>query len=301
MSQEKRTNCIGSALKRRASAFLILIIFILSLFINQSEAGWIHTEGEDMAVEFIHTLQTGNLEKIKPYLDPDLLVDDKREALTNAIAIFPKGNIKKITRTQVNVNYKFGSGGKRETLQFYIEMDNMALFMEEVLQKKGDQFVIQGFHFNDVPMNMMSQFPFSVIPWVQPKNVFLAVGVFNVIFITVVLLFLFIKPLKHKWLWLPVIFAGFAEASAQWVDDGPWSFTLLAVKYPSIWFTEAAGQDPWSIIVSYPLGATIVLFLLLIAKPEPETATMSARPQNGMPRRTQVQPRQRSQPTGVGK
>jgi H+/Cl- antiporter ClcA len=152
-------------------------------------------------------------------------------------------------------------------------------------------------------MNMLEQFPFSMISWVQPKNVFFAAGVFNMIFILVVMVFLFIKQVKNKWLWLPVIFAGFTEASAQWVDDGPWSFTLLAVKYPSVWIDAAAGQDPWSIVISLPLGAAVVLLLVLTATPEPEELAIPTLPQNGMPRRTQVQPRQRPrpQPTKVGK
>lgn len=299
MNREPRAN--RSALRRVASAFVILIIFTLSLFVNQSEAGWIHTDGEDLAVKFIHTLQTGDLAAVNKFLDPVMLSDKNQKDVQNVINLFPKGAIKKITRTQVKVNYNLGSEGRQEILQFYIEMDGTAVFMDEVLQQKGDQLVIQGFQFNEAPMNMMSQFPFSMISWVQPKNVFLAVGAVNVIFMTVVLVYLFIRPVKYKWLWLPVIFVGFTEASAQWVDDGPWSFTLLALKYPSIWFTEAAGQDPWSIIVSYPLGATIVLFLILFAKPEPELVTMPTRPQNGMPTRTQVRTRPRPQPAKVGK
>ena len=198
MSQEERTNCIGRAFWRGVGIFLILIIFIFSLSVNKSEAGWIHTEGEDIAVKFIHTLQTGGLEKIKSYLDPLLMADDKREALSNAINIFPKGTIKGITRTQVNVNYSFGSKGKQETLQFYVEMDNIALAIEVVIQKKNDQLLIFGFHFNEASMNMMGQFPFNTIRWVQPKNVLMAAAVFNVIFMAVVLVFLLIKPVKYK-------------------------------------------------------------------------------------------------------
>ena len=300
MGQGQRINCIGSALKRGASAFLMLIIFTLSLFVNQCGAGWIHTEGEDFAVKFIHTLQTGDLEKIKPFLDPSLLAEEKREALENAVNVFPKRTIKEITRLQINVNYGAGNEGRTEELQFFILMDTTALIMDEVLQKKGDRFVVHGFHFNQVPMNMMRQFPFNTISWVQPKNVFMAAAVFNVVFIMVVLILLFIKPVKNKWLWLPVVFAGLMEASAQWVDDGPWAFHILALKFPSLWI-DTSGQDPWSIVVSLPLGAAVVLFLALTATPEPEELTIPTRPQNGMPRRTQVQPRQRPQLTKVGK
>jgi len=306
MGQKQQINWIWSPLKRGARAFFILLLFTFSIFVNQSEAGWFHTEGEDLAVKFIHTLQTGDLEKIGPYLDPAILAEDQREALTKAIDLFPKGAIKEITRTQINVNYNIGSEGKQEVLQFYVEMDGKAILIEEVLQHKDGQIVIQGFHFHEAPMNMMSQFPFTMIQWVQPKNIFLAVGVFNLVFIPAVLILMFLRPMKHKLLWLPVVFVGFTEASAQWLDDGPWSFTLMALKFPSIWFTEAAGQDPWSFLVSYPLGATIVLFLILISQPEEETATesvtMPTRRRVAMPRRTQVQPRQRPrpQPTEVG-
>lgn len=300
MNQEQRKNEIGSALQWRVSAFLLLILFTFSIFVNQSDAGWIHTEGEDLAVKFIHTLQQGDLAAVNKYLDPVLLSEANQKEVQKAMDAFPKGAIREITRTQINVNYNLGSEGKQEILEFYIELDNMALLMEEVLQQRGDQFVIQGFHFNQAPMNLMNQFPFTTIQWIQPKNVFLAAGVFNVVFMIVVLVLWFIKPIKMKILWLPVIFAGIMEASAQWVDDGPWAFNLLALRFPPVWI-ESAGQDPWSIVVALPLGAVVVLFLALTATPEPEELTTSIRPQNGMPRRTQVQPRKRPQPTRVGK
>ncbi len=302
MSQEQRTNRIGSALKSRASAFLMLILFTFSPLINQSEAGWIHTESEDFAVKFIHMLHAGDLAEINKHLEPGLLTEENQKAVQNVIDIFPKGTIKEITRLQINVNYGTGNKGRTEELKFFILMDSTALIMDEVLQKKGDRFVVHGFHFNQAPMNTMKHFPFTLISWIQPKNVFLAVGVFNVVFMMVALILLFIKPVKNKWLWLPVIFAGVMEASAQWVDDGPWAFNLLAAKFPSVWI-ETAGQDPWSTVVSLPLGAAVVLFLALTATQEPEELTIPTRPQNGMPRRTQVQPRQRPRPqlTKVGK
>ena len=139
MSQEQRTNRIGSALKRGASAFLILILFTLSLFINKSEAGWIHTEGEDFAVKFIHMLHAGDLAEINKHLDPGLLTEENQKAVQNVIDIFPKGTIKEITRLQINVNYGTGNEGRTEELKFFILMDSTALIMDEVLQKKGDR------------------------------------------------------------------------------------------------------------------------------------------------------------------
>jgi len=302
MSQEQRINHIGSALRPGASAFLILIIFILSLFVNQSEAGWIRTDGEEFAEKFIYALQQGDLAEINKHLEPGLLSEENQKAVQNAMDQFPKGTIKEITRLQINVNYGTGNEGRTEELQFFILMDTTALIMDEVLQKKGDRYVVLGFHFNKAPMNMMRQFPFTMISWVQPKNVFVAAAVFNVVFMMGVLVLWYIKPIKMKYVWLPVIFAGLMEVSAQWVDDGPWAFNILALKFPPLWI-DTAGQDPWSIVVSLPLGAAVVLFLALTATPEPEVLTIPTRPQNGMPRRTQVQPRQRPrpQPTRVGK
>jgi hypothetical protein len=302
MSEVQPTNRIGSELKRGVSAFLILILFTLSLFIKQSEAGWIHTESEDFAVKFIHMIRAGDLAEINKHLVPALLSEENQKQIQNAIDVFPKRTIEEITRLQINVNYGTGNQGRTEEFQFFILMDTTALIMDEVLQKEGDRFVVHGFHFNPAPMNTMKHFPFTLISWIQPKNVFLAVGVFNAIFMTVVLVLWFIKPIKMKLLWLPVIFTGVMKVSAQWVDDGPWAFNLLAVRFPSAWI-ETAGQDPWSIIVSLPLGAAVVLLLAITATPDPETVMMPTRPQNGMPRRTQVQPRQRPrpQPTKVGK
>ncbi len=300
MSQEQRTHFIGSALKRGAGAFLIRRIGTYAVFVNQSEAGWIHTDSEEFAEKFIYTLQAGDLVEINKHLEPGLLSEANQKEVQKVIAVFPKGTIKEITRLQIKVNYGVGNVENTEELQFFILMDTTALIMDEVLQKKGDRYVVLGFHFNKAPMNMMRKFPFTMISWVQPKNVFVAAAAFNVVFMMVVLVLWYIKPIKMKYVWLPVIFAGLMEASAQWVDDGPWAFNFLALKFPPLWI-DTAGQDPWSIVVSLPLGAVVVLFLALTATPEPEIVTMPTRPQNGMPRRTQVQPRQRPQLTKVGK
>ncbi len=149
-------------------------------------------------------------------------------------------------------------------------------------------------------MGLMKQFPFNTISWIQPKNVFMAVAVLDVLLMIAALVFWSIKPLKMKLLWLPVIFAGCMEASAQWVDDGPWAFNLLALKVPPVWI-DAGGQDPWSIVVSFPLGAIVVVILAVTAQPDMETLTIPTRPQPGMPTRTQPRYQPRPQTTNVGK
>ena len=285
-----------------AAAFCVLILFTLILYVNKSEAGWIRTDGEKVALEFIDTLQKRDLKSIKRFLDPRLLAEEHRAGLENAVKVFPEGSIKEITRLNVQVNYDFGGEGRREELQFYVELYRTALLMDVVLQKKDGKFLINGFHFNEAPMGLMEQFPFSMVSWVQPKNVFMAVAVLDVLLMIVALIFWSIRPLKMKLLWLPVIFAGFMEASAQWVDDGPWNFNLLALKIPPVWI-DAGGQDPWSIVVSFPLGAIVVVILAVTAKPEEEVLTVP--PRRSMPVRTQVRPparpRTQNQPANVGK
>ena len=301
MRREQPVQNPWGVIRRGTSYFLILILFTLSI-VQQSEAGWIHTESEEFAEQFIYLIQKGDLTELNKHLEPGLLSEENQQALQKAIDIFPKGNIKEITRLQINVNYGMGNEGRTEEFQFFVLMDTTALIMEEVLKVEGDRYVVHGFHFNPAPMNMMRQFPFSLISWVQPKNVFMAAGVLNILLMIIALIFWFIKPIKVKLLWLPFIFAGITEASAQWVDDGPWGFNLLAIKVPSVWI-DFAGQDPWSVVVSIPLGAAVVLFLGLTAMPEPEELTVPARPSNGMPRRAPAQPRQRPrpQPSKVGK
>ena len=266
-----------------------LLIFTFILFINNSEAGWIRTEGEMKALELIDTLQKRDLAAVKRLLDPRLLTEEHKAGLENAVKVFPEGNIRKITRVNVQVNYDFNGQGRREELQFYIELYRTALLMEFVILQKGEQWVIDGFHFNPAPMGLMERFPFNTISWIQPKNVFMAVAVLNVLLMIAALVLWSIKPLKMKLLWLPVIFTGLMEASAQWVDDGPWAFNWLALKIPPIWI-DAAGQDPWSIVVSFPLGAIVVVIMAITAQPDREAFTVPARPQ---PRRPIGNPQQR--------
>jgi len=300
MKQGQRTNYLWSALRRATAAFLMLVLFTLSYFVNKSEAGWIRTEGEEIALELIATLQKRDLAAVKRFLHPRLLTEEHQADLENAVKVFPEGSIKEITRLNVNVNYDLGGEGRREELQFYIQFYRTAVLMDVVIQQTGEQFVVDGFHFNDAPMGLMKQFPFNTISWIQPKNVFMAVAVLDVLLMIVALVFWSIKPLKMKLLWLPVIFAGVMEASAQWVDDGPWAFNLLAFKIPTVWI-DAAGQDPWSIVVSFPLGAIVVVILAITAQPDMETLTVPSRPQAGrQPRNPQPRP-PRPQPTGARK
>ncbi len=302
MRQGYRTHPTGTILQRSTSAFFILFLFTLSSFVNQSEAGWIHTEGEDFSIEFIHWLQQGDIEQINKHLEPGLLLTQENQvAVKNAVEMFPQANIKKITRLQLNVNYGLNNEGRTEEYQFFVLMDHTALLMDTVLQEKDGQWVVQGFHFNKAPMNLMRKFPFYLISWIQPKNVFMAVAGLNILLIMGALALLFIRPVKAKLLWLPVAFAGIMKASAQWLDDGPWSFEPLAIRYPSIWFSEAVGQDPWSIVVSVPLGAAVVLFIALISKSEPDEPPMRMAPRPRMQPRQPQQRKPRSQPVSAGK
>lgn len=301
MRQGYRTHPTGTIGQRIAGAFFILIIFTLSSFVNQSEAGWIHTEGEDFSVEFIHWLQQGDIDQINKYLEPGLLTQENQVAVKNAVKLFPQANIKKITRLQLNVNYGLNNEGRTEEYQFFVLMDHTALLMETILQEKDGQWVVHGFHFNKAPMNLMKKFPFYLVSWIQPKNVFMAVAGLNILLMSVALILLFSRPVKMKLLWLPVAFAGIMKASAQWLDEGLWSFDLLAVRYPSIWFSEAVGQDPWSIVVSVPLGAAVVLLIALVAKPELDEPPMRMAPRPRMQPRQPQQRKPRPQPAGAGK
>lgn len=286
---------------RVATALAVLLLFTLIIVVNKTEAGWIFTDGEKVALELIDTLQKRDLAAVKRFLHPRLLAEEHQADLENAVKVFPEGSIKEITCMNcLQVGYDFGNASRYEELQFYVEFYRTAVIMDVNIQQKGEQFVIDGFYFNEAPLGLMKQFPFSLISWVQPKNVFMAVAVLDVLLMIAALVLWSIKPLKMKLLWLPVIFTGLMEASAQWVDDGPWAFNLLALKAPPVWI-NAAGQDPWSIVVSFPLGAIVVVILAVTAQPAMETLTVPTRPQPGrQPRNPQPRP-PRPQATGVGK
>ncbi len=300
MSSSAMTSRYRWWFSRGAAALCVLSLFTLILVVNKSEAGWIRTEGEEIALELIETLQKRDLAAVKRFLHPRLLTEEHQADLENVVKIFPEGSIRAITRLSVNVNYDIGGEGRSEELQFYVQFYRTALLMDVVIQQTGEQLVIDGFHFNEAPMGLMQQFPFNTISWIQPKNVFMAVAVLDVLLMIVALVLWSIKPLKMKLLWLPVIFTGLMEASAQWVDDGPWNYNLLALNIPPVWI-DAAGQDPWSIVVAFPLGAIVVAILAVTAQPDMEALTVPTRPQPGrQPRQPQPRP-PRPQPTGAGK
>jgi len=309
MKQGQRTNYLWSAFRRATAAFLMLLLFTLIIVVNKTEAGWVFTEGEEVALKFIDSLQKRDLKAVNRFLAPRLLTEEHQANVENAVKNFPEGSIKKISRVNVQINYDFNGQGRQEELEFYIEFYRTASLMKFIILQKGEQLVIDKFRFDPAPMGMMKRFPFNTISWIQPKNVFMAVAVLSVLLMIAALVLWFIKPLKMKLLWLPVIFAGLMEASAQWVDDGPWAFNLLAFKVPPVWI-DAAGQDPWSIVVAFPLGAIVVVILAVTAQPAMETLTIPTRPQAGrQPRNPQPgrQPRNpqprppRPQPMKVGK
>jgi len=98
---------------RGAAALCVLLLFTLMLVVNKSEAGWIRTEGEAVALELINTLQKRDLAAVKRFLHPRLLTEEHQAGLENAVKVFPEGNIKEITRLSVNVHYDFGGEGRR--------------------------------------------------------------------------------------------------------------------------------------------------------------------------------------------
>lgn len=275
----RRLRAGGMRMAQRTCAFLLLLALPLS--VHTAEAEWFRTQGEEYVGGFIQALQERDREAAQSYLSPHLLTEESREEWDTLIETFPQDPILKFHNLYMKVHIKGGEEKRKEELRIYAVMADQAIVIDTLIYGRNGKLEIHAFQFEPAPMDLMKEFPYTVFRAFQPNNVFMVAAVFNGVLALAALVVLMIQPVKQKLLWIPVIFVGVCEASAQWLDDGLWDFKLLAVKFPLVWIESGAGGEPWSVITSFPLGAIVVLFVAGFAKKDEQDPPFRMQPPRG--------------------
>jgi hypothetical protein len=171
-------------------------------------------------------------------------------------ALFPAGEPTSLTLvgaqsfsgpewSTINLTYEFGFAGKW-------------LLTNVALKKQHGKSTIVGFHVYPQPASLEAQNRFSLAGKSAVQYAVLACGVVVPLFTLWVFIVCLRTKLKgRRWPWLVFILVGFGKLAVNWTT-GAWAFALAYVQLLGA-SAVAPPYGPWTIAVSFPLGAIVFL------------------------------------------
>ena len=217
---------------------------------------------EKFAKHFIVLFQQGDFEKIKPYMDTAVFEEASPLEVEKVVSIFPRDSVLEMQKLYTGVQYFAKEEGYRRTYTHFVKFKKQALKVETVVRVKNGQYTVLGFHFDTVPLTMMSQWPFWALKYLTLQNFLVLLGCLNIGLIVGTLVVFLRSSMEKKWLWMPFLLLGIGQISVSWIQDSELQFSLLSLQLPAF-LSQLPSGESWMLTVSYPLGATILLWKLL--------------------------------------
>lgn len=205
----------------------------------------------------IDDLRHGNIDAVEAKLVPDEKDDPATDAkLRQLVAYFP--SVDPVSMTTVGARINDVNGVRHVQLTYEYRFDKAWVVTEIALVKSGDRILIEGIHLNRNEQSLAGMNAFSLhgkgmACWLMAGLTF-ALPLFC-IFVFVLCLR---TPMRgRKWLWAVFTLLGVGTVHLVWTT-GEFSISLLSVELLSASAMQM-GSGPWTLGVSFPLGAVIFL------------------------------------------
>lgn len=211
-----------------------------------------------MAKSTLDDLRKGKLDTIESRLAPNLRNDPAVDAKLHQLAgYFPPGEPHSM-KTVGAFSNTF-NGVKHVRLTYEYQFDASWLVAEVAMVQDGDKILIEGLHVNRTEHSLAQTNAFSL----QGKGPMAWLMMGLVCVLPLFCLFAFVLCLRtpmreRKWLWAIFTLIGVVTVRLNWANDD-FSVSLISVQL----FSASASQflnGPWTLGVSFPLGA--MMFLL---------------------------------------
>lgn len=231
-----------------------------------------------VAKSTLDDLRQGKLDTIESRLAPNLrndpVVDAKLHQLTG---YFPPGEPRSMKTVGAFSNTFNGVRHVRLTYEY--QFDTSWLLAEVAMVQDGDKILIEGVHVNRTEHSLAQTNAFNLhgkgpAAWLM----MVLVCVFPLFCLIAFVVCLRTPMRKRKWLWAIFTLVGVATVRLNWTS-GDFSVSLISVQL----FSASASQflnGPWTLGVSFPLGAMMFLLRRRELMFRPGTTTPSMLPGN---------------------
>lgn len=238
-----------------------LVITLISVVLNGCDQASLMkkmTPQEDKAIatNYIELLRQGKFDQIEKDLDPSIRSSDIRETLSKMANLIPATNPEsvKVVGSQITS----GPSWRTANITFEYQFSEKWLLINVATQKKNEASTIVGFNVNPIPDSLERINKFTLTGKGLTHYMTLSLIVLIALF-TVYALVLCIKtkPLKRKWLWVIFILFGIGKFGMNWTTGQYFAAPVSIQLFSASAFAPTYG--PWTLSVSFPLGAAIFL------------------------------------------
>lgn len=214
-------------------------------------------EDRASALRYLDALRAGDIDKIEKALDPGIRNPDTRSTLLKMKAMIPGGEPTSVKL--VGSNIRRSSDARTVNSTFEYEFGDKWMLANVAIVDRGGARSIIGINVYPRTESLDSEHRFRLAGKGAVHYAMLA-AMIAVVLITLYSLVECVrtKPLGRRWLWVLFILVGVGSVAINWTT-GEWGTALFVVQLFGAGFV-AAPYGPWTLAVSFPLGA--IAFLL---------------------------------------
>lgn len=209
-----------------------------------------------LARSTLSDLRQGHLDALKAQLDPKLLTPDIDEKLNRLRGDFPAGEPRSIKTVGANTQYL--NGIKRVSMTFEYQFDSAWALGNVLLLQQGGHEVIAGIHVQRRAQSLEQANAFSLKDKGPGHWLLAALACVIPLFCLFAFVLCLRTPIRRrKWLWAIFTLLGVAAFRMNWTT-GQYAVQIFSVQLFGASMVSSF-YGPWTIGISFPLGAVIFL------------------------------------------
>ena len=213
-------------------------------------------EDEAVARNYVEMLRRGEIDQIQRQLDPSVAQAGDREKLVQLSGMFPAEGPQ--SSKVVGVHFYHNKEYSTSEISLEYELRDRWLLARIVTKQEGENSTLLGINITQTADSLENLNRFSLLGKSAVQYLFLVAAISSVGFTFYVFVLCARTELgRKKWLWLLIVLVGVGKLSVNWVT-GECAFTPIAIYLPCAQATRPF-YGPWTIAVSFPVGALLFL------------------------------------------
>lgn len=233
----------------------------------------LETEADAAARGFYQALRADDWPNVERQLSPGLArLPDRRLRFERMRRDMPAGEAREV-RTVGWARTQVGGGKRMDTVHLYrYPGADLVVGTALVRTPPGNEYRVASLVTNRVSPGQVDAHRFNLAGKDARQLGFLATAVLSpLVMLGMALMVVLTRGLRLKPVWFLLCFVGLGSAYMNW-STGASGFNALQLNLINFGFTRATDISPWIIRFSAPVGALLVLGVLLFHRPQAKAA-----------------------------